>query len=301
MSYTDDAPLFFLFLREIVPIILESDIKCKSSFTIKNVQNILYKIIKSFYQDNGEALSEKRSKRFATGTTSNFNLFYNERLGQPKSSDIQFNEAIDNFIQNQINDDIETLAKKYGSRNVNRRKAKLIFKNFKNAKLTNRGSLLGLLNLYGLNLGFLTTLKASARRRLKFEDLEKIKESSFDFMKLNTKRDRDIADTLNDIFNCFFNEKGWDYNGIIDSPFIGINNCDRYETDYVLTSDEFEGASDEDTSSEDISSDDTLSEMSVDNLSNSNNINDQEVHSEAHEFPPIGVFPIYNNNDHEVS
>ena len=55
MSYTDDAPLFFLFLREKVPIILESDIKCKSSFTIKNVQNILYKIIKSFYQYNGEA------------------------------------------------------------------------------------------------------------------------------------------------------------------------------------------------------------------------------------------------------
>ena len=71
MTYTDDTSLFLLFLREKVPSILESDITCKSSFTIKNVQKILYKIIKSYYQDKGEALSEKRLKCFATG---NFKL-----------------------------------------------------------------------------------------------------------------------------------------------------------------------------------------------------------------------------------
>ncbi|GMM43440.1 hypothetical protein DAPK24_000150 [Pichia kluyveri] len=170
MTYTDDTSLFLLFLREKVPSILESDITCKSSFTIKNVQKILYKIIKSYYQDKGEALSEKRSR-------------------EHKSSDIQFNESIDKFIQRDINDDIVTLQNKYGSKNVNKRKAKFIFEKFKNAKLTNRGATLGLLNLYGLNLGILTTLRASARRRRKFEDLEKINESSFNFMKLNTKKD----------------------------------------------------------------------------------------------------------------
>ena len=142
-----------------------------------------------------------------------------------------------------------------------------------------------------MNLGILTTLRASARRRRKFEDLEKINESSFNFMKLNTKKDRDIADTLNDIFNCFFNEKGWDYNGIIDSPFIYINNCDEYKTDYVLTNDEFEGATDEDTSFDD----NTLSEISVEDLSNSNNINDHVDNSDAYEsLPPVGNFPISN-------
>ena len=96
---------------------------------------------------------------------------------------IQYNKAIDKIVQQDINDDIVTLENKYGSANINKRKAKFIFKQFKNAKLTNRGSLVGLLNLYGLNIKFLTTLRASARRRRKFEDLEKIKESSYNFMK----------------------------------------------------------------------------------------------------------------------
>ena len=291
MTYTDDTPVFLSFLREKVPSILETDIICVSSFTIKNVQKILYKIIKSYQQDKAETLSERNLKSFATGTTSKFNFFYNEILGQHNYGDIQYNEAIDKIIQQDINDDIVTLQKKYGSENVNKKKAKFIFEKFKNAKLTNRGATLGLLNLYGLNLGILTTLKASARRRRKFEDLEKINESSFNFIKLNTKKDRDITDTLNDIFNCFFDEKGWDYNGIIDSPFIYINNCDEYKTDYVLTNDEFEGATDEDTSFDD----DTLSEISVEDLSNSNNINDHVDNSDAYEsLPPVGKFPISN-------
>ena len=108
MTYTDDTPVFLLFLREKVPSILETDIICVSSFTIKNVQKILYKIIKSYQQDKGDPLSEKNLKRFATGTTSNFNYFYSERSREHKSSDIQFNEAIDKIVQQDINDDIVT-------------------------------------------------------------------------------------------------------------------------------------------------------------------------------------------------
>ena len=108
MTYTDDTPVFLLFLREKVPSILETDIICVSSFTIKNVQKILYKIIKSYQQDKGDPLSEKNLKRFATGTTSNFNYLYSERSREHKSSDIQFNEAIDKIVQQDINDDIVT-------------------------------------------------------------------------------------------------------------------------------------------------------------------------------------------------
>ena len=109
ISYTDDTPKFISFLREKVPIILETDVTCKSSLTIKNVKNILYKIIKSYQEDKGDPLSERNLKFFATSTTSKFNFLYNERSGQHMYGDIQFNEAIDNIIRQNINDEIVTL------------------------------------------------------------------------------------------------------------------------------------------------------------------------------------------------
>ena len=81
------------------------------------------------------------------------------------------------------------------------------------------------------NSELIKMLKANYTKNIENLGKEQITSKSFDFLKIDLKLSQDIAHTLNFIFTAFFNKKNWQYNGIIDSPFIVIRKSGIYGND----------------------------------------------------------------------